>query len=316
MRVVFFGTPAFAVPSLTAIANSRHTVAAVVTQPDKPRGRGQKISPPPVKAAALERGIAVLQPERLRDPGLLEQLRALNADLGVVAAYGKILLPDILAWPRLGLINVHASLLPRWRGAAPIHRAILAGDPVTGVTIMRVVQALDAGPMLAATETPIDPNETSVTLESRLAVLGADLVARVIDQLEHGPVPETEQDESRVQYAARLTRADAVLDFTKPAVAVHNAIRGLQPWPLATVTLNGRRVRLLESRIVPGEQTTAPPGTIWRIEPGALLVATGQGVVAIHRLQLDGRPVVSVRDFLNGHAVSAGSQFLPPAATA
>jgi len=311
MRIVFFGTPAFAVPSLTTIAASGHEVAGVVTQPDKPRGRGQKVSPSPVKAAAVERGIPVFQPERLREAGFLDQLRALGAELGVVAAYGKILPPDVLVWPRMGLINVHASLLPRWRGAAPIHRAVLAGDRVTGITIMRVVQELDAGPMLRAAQTPIDPNETSATLESRLAAMGADLVVSVIDDLKSGNVEEVEQDPALVTYATRLTRRDGILDFSKPARDVHNAIRGLQPWPLATAVLGGRRVRLLESRLLADEATGAAPGTIVRVDPDAVVVATGEGVVAICRLQLDGRPVVSVRDFLNGHAVRAGDRFLP-----
>jgi methionyl-tRNA formyltransferase len=313
MRIVFFGTPAFAVPSLTTLADSRHSVVGVVTQPDRPRGRGQKVSPSPVKAAALDRGLPVLQPDRLRDSTVLEQLRHLDADLGVVAAYGKILPAEVLAWPRLGLINVHASLLPRWRGAAPIHRAILAGDTATGITIMRVVQALDAGPMLRAVETPIEPNETSAALESRLALVGADLVRRVIDDLESGHVAEAPQDETLVTYASRLTRADSILDFSKPALDVHNAIRGLQPWPLATAMLEDRRVRLLESSLRADETARLPPGTITKVEADAFVVSTGRGAVAIGRLQLDGRPVVSARDFLNGHAVKIGDRFLPTA---
>jgi methionyl-tRNA formyltransferase len=269
-----------------------------------------------VKAAAVDRGIPVYQPARLRDDGFLEQLRALAPDLGVVAAYGKILPAEVLGVPRLGMINVHASLLPRWRGAAPIHRAVLAGDQVTGVTIMRVVQALDAGPMIRASETRIDPNETSTVLESRLAILGADLVVRVIDEMERGTVAEAPQDETLVQYAARLTRRDGILDFSKAAIDVHNAIRGLQPWPLAEAVLDGRRVRFLESTPRPDETSAVVPGTVIGVEPDALVVSTGQGAVAIHRLQLDGRPVVSVRDFLNGHAVRVGDRFLPPAATA
>jgi methionyl-tRNA formyltransferase len=315
MRVVFFGTPEFAVPSLTAVTTSMHQVVAVVTQPDKPRGRGQKVTPSPVKAVAIAQSIPVFQPERLRDSRLMDDLRGLTPDLGVVVAYGRILPVELLALPRLGLINVHASLLPRWRGAAPIHRAVLAGDPVTGITIMRVVQALDAGPMLRAVETPIGPNETSAALEFRLAGLGADLLVGVIDELARGPVTETPQDESRVTYAARLGRHEGAIDFSKPAVEVHNVIRGLQPWPLAAALLDSRRVRLLESVSSPEESSSAPPGTVIRIEPDALVVATGRGTVAIRRLQLDGRQVVSVRDFLNGHVVHSGSRFLPLAQT-
>lgn len=314
MVVVFFGTPAFAVPSLTAIASSAHRVAGVVTQPDRPRGRGQKVTPSAVKSAAVERGIPVYQPARLRDAGFLDQLREMAPDLGVVAAYGKILPAEILAVPRLGMINVHASLLPRWRGAAPIHRAVLAGDRVTGVTIMQVVQELDAGPMLRKAETPIDPSETSAALETRLALLGADLVVQVIDDLARGPVEQIQQDESSVEYAARLTRRDSILDFSRPAIDVHNAIRGLQPWPLAEAVLGGRRVRFLESTLGSGETSSAKPGTVVRVEPDALVVSTGHGVVAIRRVQLDGRPIVSIRDFLNGHAVRVGDRFQPAAA--
>ena len=311
MRVVFFGTPAFAVPSLEALAHSRHIVCGVVTQPDKPRGRGQKVSPSPVKQASAARGIPVLQPDGMRDTGFLNDLRGLAPDLGVVAAYGKILTNEVLDVPRLGMINVHASLLPRWRGAAPIHRAILAGDPLTGVTIMRVVQALDAGPMLRAVQTPIDLTDTSVSVESRLAVLGAQLLVEVVDDLERGPVAEASQDETKVVYAARLSRAESAIDFSRSATDIHNAIRGLQPWPLAAATLGGRRVRFLESAVSSLEPASAPPGTITHLEPDALIVSTGRGSLALRRVQLDGRPVVSVRDFLNGHAVRVGDRFLP-----
>ena len=311
MRVVFFGTPAFAVPSLEALANSRHVVCGVVTQPDKPRGRGQRVSPSPVKQASVARGIPVLQPDRIRDTAFLNDLRGLSPDLGVVAAYGKILTNEVLEVPRLGMINVHASLLPRWRGAAPIHRAVLAGDPLTGVTIMRVVQALDAGSMLRAVQTPIDPTDTSVSVESRLAVLGAQLLVEVVDDLERGPVAESPQDETKVVYAARLSRAESAIDFNKSATDIHNAIRGLQPWPLAAAALGGRRVRFLESAVRSIEPVSAPPGTITHLEPDALIVSTGRGSLALRRVQLDGRPVVSVRDFLNGHAVRVGDRFLP-----
>lgn len=311
MRVVFFGTPAFAVPSLEALIDSRHVVCGVVTQPDKPRGRGQKVSPSQVKHVASARGIPVLQPARMRDAAFLNELRGLAPDLGVVAAYGRILTAEILELPRLGLINVHASLLPRWRGAAPIHRAILAGDPVTGVTIMRVVEALDAGPMLRAAPTPIELDDTSVSVESRLAAMGAKLLVQVVDDLDRGPVAETTQDETKVVYAARLTRADSAIDFSQTAADVHNAIRGLQPWPLAAAVLDGRRVRFLESQVVSDQPGSAVPGTVTRIDAGALIVSTGRGTIALRRIQLDGRPVVSVRDFLNGHVVRVGDRFLP-----
>lgn len=311
LRLVFFGTPAFAVPSLLALAASEHSVVAVVTQPDRPRGRGHKVSAAPVKEAAVRLGIPTLQPERLKDPDFAGRLRDLAPDLGVVAAYGKILPAALIDLPRLGMINVHASLLPRWRGAAPIRRAVIAGDAITGVTIMRVVLALDAGPMLAALETPIGPNETSADVETRLAGLGASLLVHTVDQLARGSVTEVPQDEGLAVYAPRLERRDGRIDFTRPAADVHNTIRGLHPWPLASAVLHGKRLALLASEALPDEPESAPPGTIVRVEPDALVVATGLGAIRLKRVQLEGRPPLSVRDFLNGHPTRPGERFEP-----
>lgn len=309
LRIVFFGTPEFAVHSLRALAGSRHEVIAVVTQPDRPKGRGHRVAPPPVKAAAEALGIPTSQPTSLGDADVRLALAALAPDLGVVAAYGRILPVSILETPRLGMINVHASLLPRWRGAAPIHRAILAGDPATGVTIMRVVKALDAGPMLAREETAIGPSETSTELETRLATLGAALLVRVVDRLAAGPVPGETQDESRVTYASRLERRDGHLDFDRPARDLHNAIRGLQPWPLADAMLGGRRVRFLQSAQGDPTPGSAAPGTVLAVERDALVVATGSGSLRLLRVQLNGKPAMAVRDFVNGHAIRAGDRF-------
>lgn len=311
LRLVFFGTPAFAVPSLLALAATDHPVVAVVTRPDRPRGRGHKVSAAPVKEAALRLGIPILQPERLKDPDFADHLRVLAPDLGVIAAYGRILPAELIDLPRLGMINVHASLLPRWRGAAPIRRAVIAGDATTGVTIMRVVLALDAGPMLATVETPVGPNETSADVERRLAGLGASLLVHTVDALARGPVTEVPQDDGRAVYAARVERRDGLIDFTRPARDVHNAIRGLHPWPLASAVLHGKRLALLASEALPDETASAPPGTIVRVEPDALIVATGLGAIRLRRVQLDGRPPVSVRDFLNGHPTRAGERFEP-----
>jgi len=227
LRIVFFGTPAFAVPTLDALLQSRHPVVGVVTQPDRPRGRGQKVTHAPVKQRAIAGHLAVLQPDRLKDSAFLDGLAALRADLGIVAAYGRILNDAVLASPRLGLLNVHASVLPRYRGAAPVHRAVIAGETETGVTIMRVVKALDAGPMLAVTRRPIGPDETSEDVERDLALLGARLLVDTIDRLAQGRVDETPQDDAAATYAPRLTRADGVIDWTWPAERVHNVIRGL-----------------------------------------------------------------------------------------
>lgn len=314
LRLLYFGTPAFAVPALRALASSRHSVVGVVTQPDRPRGRGQKVTPSPVKAAALELGLPVLQPARLKDDELHAQLQALQCDLGVVAAYGKILPASLLSLPRLGMINVHASLLPRWRGAAPIQRAILAGDTETGITIMRVIQELDAGPMLAAVPTPIAPDETSVDLEQRLSRLGADLLLETVEALARGPVTEVPQDAARATYAARLERRDGQIVFDQPAQPIHNAIRGLQPWPLVWARLKGKRIALLASDALPSEQASAVPGTIIRVDSDALAVATSAGAIRLTRVQLEGRPPVAIRDFLNGHPTSAGDRFESEAA--
>src|SRR5262245_10776064 len=242
MRIVYFGTPAFAVPSLRALVKDGFEIAAVVTQPDRPRGRAHKLTPSEVKVAATELQLDVWHPDKLRNDEAHKRLKDLNADLGVVAAYGRILPAALLSVPRLGMINVHASLLPRWRGAAPVHRAILAGDRETGVTIMRVVAALDAGPMLARVRVDIGPHETSAILEARLATLGARLLVETVDRLAAGPVPEEPQQDADVTYANRLERSDSVVDWNRPAWDIHNQIRGLQPWPVATVMYRGRRL--------------------------------------------------------------------------
>jgi len=315
VRILFFGTPAFAVPSLRALAQSPHQVVAVVTQPDRPRGRGHKLVPSEVKAAAAELGLEVWQPQRLRTAEFENQVRAASADLGVVAAYGRILSASLLALPRLGMINVHASLLPRWRGAAPVHRAVIAGDAETGITIMQVVESLDAGPMLSRLPTPIEPYETSGVLETRLAGLGADLLLETVNAIARGPVTATNQDERAVTYAPKLERHESSLDWHQPAPAVHNLIRGLQPWPVAASVLHGRRVMLRRSQPVSGEAHAAAPGTILRVEADALVVATSPGVIRLLDLQPEGRSALTIRDYLNGRPVEPGDRFerwVPP----
>ena len=318
LRIVFFGTPDFALPTLDAILRSGHTVVGVVTQPDRPRGRGQKTRVAPVKARALDADLPVLQPERLRDAGFMKALAELDADLGVVAAYGKILTEDVLALPRLGLINVHASLLPKYRGAAPVHRAIIAGEHETGITIMRVVKALDAGPMLAIARRPISRDETSEQVEHDLSRIGAGLLAKTIHGLAAGGVAETPQDDTRATYAPRLTREDGAVDWNCPARHIHNLIRGLHPWPhaFAFVTgpsrASGARLILLRSAV---DQSGVPagvaPGTVLEAGGDRLRIATGEGVIRIEELQAEGRRGLAARDFLAGHAVSVGDRFGP-----
>jgi methionyl-tRNA formyltransferase len=310
LRVVFFGTPAFAVPTLDRILTSRHGVVGVVTQPDRPRGRGHKTSDAPVKARALDAGLPVLQPATLKDPEAVSALTAWRADIGVVAAYGKILTEAVLATPRLGMINVHASLLPRHRGAAPVHRAVIAGDTETGVTIMRVVKALDAGPMLATVRRSIHRDETSEQLEHDLAALGADLLLTTLDRLAEGAVEETPQDDSRATYAHRLTKDDGIVDWTKPAVDIHNLIRGLHPWPHAFTHHHGRRIILHRSVTHPAS-TDARPGTVIASQGDALHVATGLGTLAIVELQSEGKRVMRAREFLAGSSVAVGDRLTP-----
>ena len=337
LRLVFFGTPGFAVPTLDALlAASPHTVVGVVTQPDRPRGRGQKVSDAPVKARAVAAGLPILQPAKMKDPAFLERLTAWHADLGVVAAYGRILTDPILAMPRLGMINVHASLLPRYRGAAPVHRAVIAGEISTGVTIMRVVQALDAGGMIATEHRAIGPDETSDEVEHDLARIGARLLVAVVDQIARGNAPEQAQDESAVTYAQRLTKDDGVIDWRWPAPRIHNLIRGLHPWPHAFSFVHGKRVIIRRSETPgptgPGVRTADetpgptgpaahianvgrvlldPPGTILSADGDRLIVSTGDGALRILEIQAEGKRPVTAREFLAGHRLTAGDRLTP-----
>ena len=315
LRVVFFGTPEFAVPTLQALQRSQHPVAGVVTQPDRPRGRGQKTSGSPVKDQALAAGLPVLQPDGLRDPEFVSALRVLNADIGVVAAYGKILTDEVLGVPRLGMINVHASLLPRYRGAAPVHRAVIEGERETGVTIMRVVKALDAGPMLATLRRPISEDETSEDVERDLALLGADLLVETVDALSRETPTGTPQDESAATYARRLIKQDGLVDWTQPATRIYDLIRGLYPWPHAFTYHHGTRLILLASKgqrvAVHAGKGVRPlfselPGTILEAAGDRLIVATGDNPLTITALQAEGRRPMTTRKFLAGHRIEAG----------
>jgi methionyl-tRNA formyltransferase len=313
LRIVFFGTPAFAVPSLDAlIAATAHQVVGVVTQPDRPRGRGQKTSDAPVKARAVAAGLPILQPERMKDPAFLDALTTLNADLGVVAAYGRILTDAILAIPRLGMINVHASILPRYRGAAPVHRAVIAGETSTGVTIMRVVKALDAGPTFVKEHHPIGHDETSDEVERALAKIGARLVVPVVDLLARGNAAEYPQDEALATYAHRLTKEDGVVDWSVSADRIHDLIRGLHPWPHAFSFVQGKRVILRRSAVeAPAAANPARPGEIVETGGERLIVSTGDGLLRLLEIQAEGKRPMTARDFLAGHRLSVGERFAP-----
>jgi methionyl-tRNA formyltransferase len=311
MVVVFFGTPQFAVPTLRRLLASAHSVAGVITQPDRPRGRGQKITHAPVKTLALEHGVPVYQPDRLKPPEVADTLRAWQADLGVVAAYGRIIPEHLLTIPRFGMINVHASLLPKYRGAAPVHRAVISGDDQTGVTIMRVVKELDAGGMFAKITRPITLDETSDVVETALADMGADLLLTVVDEIASGAAREEPQDETQATYAPRLTKEEGLIDWTQSATAIHNRVRGLYPWPHAYTFFNGLRLIVLRSAVARrnARASASSPGTILEATSEAVHVATGDGELAILHVQPEGRRAMRVHDFLLGHRLAPGEAF-------
>jgi methionyl-tRNA formyltransferase len=310
LRIVFFGTPSFAVPTLAALLDSRHEVVVVVTQPDRPRGRGQLVSHAPVKALALERGIPVLQPERLRREDVAHLVAPFGAELGVVAAYGKILPEWLLQTPPLGMINVHASLLPKYRGAAPVHRAILAGETETGVTIMRVVKALDAGPMLATVSRAVRDDESSDVVERDLAMIGARLLVDVVDRLASGPLPEVPQDDSRATYAPRLTKQEGLIDWQRPAQMLHNQVRGLRPWPAAYTFLNGARVVVHRAGVSAHAAQGVVPGACVAADARAITIACGEATALdVLQLQPEGKRIMTARDFAAGHPGLRGQRF-------
>jgi methionyl-tRNA formyltransferase len=311
VRIVFFGTPEFAVPSLEGLIASAQTVVGVVTQPDRPRGRGQRVTDSPVKSVARRHGLPILQPTRLRDEETMAALSAWAPDLGVVAAYGKLIPGEMLQLPRHGMINVHASLLPKYRGAAPVHRAVINGDTATGVTIMRMVVALDAGAMMATVTRPIGPDETSDVVERDLARLGVEPLLQVIEQLASGTAREEVQDDSQSTYAARLTKEEGLIDWRLPAVAIHNRVRGLYPWPHAYTHIKGTRVIVLRTRVGPdpGSDPGTDPGTVVGISNDDIVVAAGQGTrLTVLELQPEGRRAMTVRDFLAGRPMPVGTR--------
>jgi methionyl-tRNA formyltransferase len=312
MRIVFFGTPHFAVPTLEKLVASAHTVCGVVTQPDRPRGRGQRVSESPVKALAAARGLPILQPDRLRDPAFADALLAWRPDLGVVAAYGKLIPESILTLPPHGMINVHASLLPKYRGAAPVQRAVIDGEAETGVTIMRMEKMLDSGPMLAKARRPIGPDETADAVERDLAVLGADLLLEVVGQLETGTAREELQDFMVCSYAPKVTKEDGLIDWTLPASYIHNRVRGLYPWPHAYTYLDGVRLIVLKTQVEKAP-ADARPGTVVDVSRDAIHVATGhEGRIALDEVQREGGRPMPVRDFLAGHRLTPGACFTGP----
>jgi methionyl-tRNA formyltransferase len=308
MRVVFWGTPDFATPALRALLGEGHDVVAVVTQPDRPQGRHRStVTPSPVKVVALGEDIPVLQPERPRGPPFVEQLRALDADVSVVVAYGHLLPPDVVDLPPLGTFNIHASLLPRWRGAAPIQAALLAGDVETGVSIMRMVERLDAGPVLLQAPTPIAEDETFGELQLRLSELGALAVVEAMTLVALGDAAGRPQDESRASYAPKIDRNAARLDWQRPAVEVARAIRAYDPRPGAFGMLRDQEVKLFGARVT--ADAHGDPGQVLAIDESGLLVACGTGGVRIGYAQPAGRRRLATPDWAQGRGVVAGERF-------
>lgn len=311
MRIVFMGTPDFAVPSLKALVEAGHEVCGVFSQPDKPVGRHQnKFQPTPVKEYALTQGIPIYQPAKLRDGEALAVLKELEPELIVVAAYGRILPPDILALPKLGCVNVHSSLLPKYRGAAPINWAILNGEDETGVTIMYMAEGMDTGDILAQTSTPIDLNENAAQLFDRLALLGADLLVKTIAQLTEGTVRPVPQNDSLSTHAPMLSRELSPMDWNRTARQLHDQVRGLYPWPAATAELDGVRCKVLRTAIL-DEQTKDAPGTVLQADKRGLRIACGGGgVLEIVEVQPDGKKAMAASAFLMGHPIETGSSIL------
>lgn len=304
MRILFMGTPAFAVASLEALLAAGHTVCGVFCQPDKPVGRHQnKLQPPPVKECALSHNISVFQPVKLRDGSALAQIQALAPELIVVAAYGRILPQEILDCPPKGCINVHSSLLPQYRGAAPINWAILNGDKETGVTIMHMAAALDAGDIIAQAATAVEPNETAPELTARLAELGGKLLIQAVEEIEAGTASRTPQEESQVTLAPMLGKELSPLDLTKPAQVLHDQVRGLLPWPAATVQVCGVRCKIFTTKV---EEGFGAPGTVLEAGKAGILVACGQGALRIMELQPDGGKRMPAAAYLQGHPTEVG----------
>ncbi|MGN0489267.1 MAG: methionyl-tRNA formyltransferase [Ruminococcus sp.] len=304
MNIIFMGTPDFAVPTLEALCNSNHTVQAVFTQPDKPIGRKQVLTPPDVKVCAEKYNIPVYQPTTLKDDSVYEQIKDINPEVIVVVAYGKLLPKNILDIPKYGCINVHGSLLPKYRGASPIQHAVLNGDKVTGVTTMYMGEGLDTGDILLYSETEIGENETSAELFDRLSLLGADLLLETLNKVQSGSINPIKQDESKATYTKMIDKSMCPINWSKTNFEIHNQVRGLQTWPVATSVINEMNVKIHATLLC---DKTGNPGEIINTEP--LTVACGSGSLIIKELQLNGKKRMDSKSFLLGHPLNIGDKF-------
>ena len=304
MKVVFMGTPEFAVPTLQALID-HHQVAAVVTQPDRQRGRGKKVQFSPVKEKAAEYKIPVLQPEKARDEEFIQELETIAPDVIVVVAYGQILQERILNLPKYGCINVHGSLLPKYRGAAPIQWAVLNGEEKTGITTMYMEKGLDTGDMIDKAEVVLDPKETAGSLHDKLMNLGADLLLETLDKLEKGTIVRTKQDDSQSCYAKMLSKEMGRMDFSRAAKELEQWIRGMNPWPSAYTTMNGKTLKIWDADVVSYEGSEEP-GTVVKVTKDTIIVAAGEGALALKEIQLAGKKRMPVQAFLLGSSVETG----------
>lgn len=305
MRILFMGTPDFAVPSLQTLLDAGHEVCGVFTQPDKPKNRGMKLQPSPVKVLAQEHNIPVYQPTSVKDGTALEIIQELAPELIVVAAYGRILPNSILEYPAKGCINVHSSLLPKFRGAAPIHWAVVSGETETGVTIMHMAQELDAGDIIDQIRTPIDPDESVETVHDRLAELGGKILVEVVEKIANGTATRTPQDGTQATYAPMLSRELSNIDWTQPAKAIHDKIRGLSPWPAASTNIISDTIIKIFGSANLGENTSAAPGTIVAAGKQGIDVACGDGkVLRLTQLQAPGGKRMAAADYLRGHPIN------------
>ena len=302
LKIIFAGTPEFATKALQALLATEHRIIAVYTQPDRPAGRGRKLTAGPVKRLALEHGLPVYQPKNLKGEEDLQRLEALGADLMVVAAYGLILPQRVLDAPTIDCINIHASLLPRWRGAAPIQRAILAGDRESGITIMQMEAGLDTGPMLYKLACPIEVNETGGSLHDKLATLGAQALLESLPGIADGSLQPQIQDSSLATYAGKLEKSESKIDWTKPADALARQVNAFNPWPVAQADMDGNNLRIWQAEAISGGVGLAP-GKVVEATPAGIDVVTGDGLLRIHQLQLPGKRAMSVADFLNANAM-------------
>jgi methionyl-tRNA formyltransferase len=314
MKVIFMGTPDFSVPTLEALVHSEHEVIAVVTQPDKPKGRGKEIQMPPVKETALKYGIPVLQPVRAREESFIQQIRDLNPDVCVVIAFGQILTKEFLDIPRYGCVNIHASLLPKYRGASPIQWSVINGDAETGITTMLMNEGMDTGDMLEKLTVTLDPKETGGSLFDRLSTMGGDLILSALAKLEAGTITRTPQDHSQATYVKKIPKTLGDINWTQPAAQIERLIRGLNPWPSAYTHLNGKMLKLWEADVLPDPSDTPSPvsdalcGTVLFADASGLQIQTGNGILNVTSLQLEGKKRMDIGSFLRGYSIPVGTK--------